>query len=211
MTALLRKYGLFYLTSSATFFMLNAYSLAANAPNYPFLPALFFPVYLSGAMAMSEKEDDDPLIGMLPVTPTDIMKVKFGLALTFVVIGWLHMNLFAVLQGLSAEFMSQVVKLNTISSINTLLLAAIFQVCIDFFGWSAVQKIIIMFTVAGGMFCIVFFIGVAESGITDPGMFPLVNILDSIPFVLLLIAGAGATVVYVQIFRRMPWGMTVER
>ena len=51
MTALLRKYGLFYLAHTVTFFFLCAYSLAADAPNYPYLPALFLPIYLSAAVA----------------------------------------------------------------------------------------------------------------------------------------------------------------
>jgi hypothetical protein len=208
MTALLRKYGLFYLTSTGAFFFLCAYSLAADAPNYPFLPALFMPVYLSAAMAMSEGMSDDPLMGVLPVTPAEIMTVKFGLAFVFVAIGWINMGLFTMLQGLEPQLAAQVMKLNTIAGIDTLLLAAAFQLGIHFFGHSVFHKVIIGFCVAGGIFGIVFFIGLAESGHNHPGEFPLLPFLEALPIILLIAGCAAAAAVYVLVLRRGPWVAT---
>jgi len=205
MIELLKRYGLFYLTSAGTFFLLCAYSLAANAPNYPFLPALFLPIYMNGAMAMSERETGDPMISILPITPAEIMRVKFGLAFGFVVIGWLHMGLFTMLQNLGPELTSQVMKLNTIGAINALLLAAAFQLGIHFFGWSAFHKVIIAFSAIGGFFGIIFFIGLAESGHNRPGMFPLIPFLDALPVLLLAVGCAGAATAYFQVLRHGPW------
>lgn len=205
MSALIRKYSLFYLTATGTFFFLCAYSLAADAPNYPFLPALFFPLYLAGAMSMSERESGDNLLNILPVTPSEIMKVKFGLIFVFVVIGWLNMTIFTFLQSLEPELAVQVTKLNTISSINTLLLAALFQVGIHFFGWNIFQKVILLFTVIGGIFGIVFFIGLAESGHNHPDMFPLIPFLESLPFFILLAGVFAALGIFYLVMKRGPW------
>ncbi len=205
MTALVRKYGLFYLTHAGTFFFLCAYSLATSAPNYPFLPALFLPIYMSAALAISEREHVDPLLGMLPITQGEIMTVKFGLAFAFVVIGWLHMGLFTVLQGLDSELAGQVMKLNTLSCIFTLQLAAGFQLGLYFFGRSSFYKVIILFTVVSAVFSILFFIGLAENGYHEPGMFPLVPFLDSLPIFLLAVIVAAGTAVFYFVLRRGPW------
>jgi len=205
MTALLRKYGLFYLTTTGTFFFLCAYSLAAGTPNYPFLPALFLPMYLSGAVAMSEGVGNDPLLGVLPVTPAEIMTVKFGLAFVFVVIGWLNMGLFTILQGLDPHLTVQVMKLNTIAGIDTLLLAAAFQLGLHFFGRSVFHKVIIGFCVLGGIFVLVFFIGLAESGNNHPGEFPLIPFLEALPIVLLVLGSVAAAAVYFLVLRRGSW------
>ena len=205
MAALVRKYGLFYLTSSATFFFLCAYSLAAEAPNYPFLPAVFFPAYLCGAVAMSEHESGDPLLGILPITPGEIMTVKFGLALMFVLVGWLNMTLFTVLQGLPDWMAASVWKMNALGAAYTLLLAAGLQLGIRFFGRSVFHKVIIGLTVLSGLFGITFFIGVAESGRDYPGGFPLVPVLESMPGVLVGLAAVAAGAVYWLVLRRLGW------
>ena len=205
MAALFRKYGLFYLTSSVTFFFLCAYSLAADAPNYPFLPAMFFPAYLCGAVAMSEHETGDPLLGILPITPGEIMTVKFSLALVFVVVGWLNMTLFTALLDLPSGLAANVSKMNALCAIYTLLLAAGLQMGIRFFGRSAFHKVIIMLTVVSGVFGIAFFIGIAERGLDYPGGFPLVPALESLPGALVGLAAAGAAVVYWLVLRRVGW------
>ncbi len=191
MANLIRKYGMFYLTHAVTFFFLCAYSLAANAPNYPFLPALFLPIYLSAAVAMSEREAGDPLLGILPLTPREIMKVKFILGFVFVVVCWFNMGAFTVLQNLSPQLTVQVMKLNTLSSIFTLLLAAAFQLGIQFFGWPNFHKLIIFCAVMFGLFGIIFFISLAKSGHNHPSEFPLIPVLDSLP---VLVVGALAVV-----------------
>ena len=205
MTALLRKYGLFYLTHAGTFFLLCAYSLAADAPNYPFLPAMFFPIYLSSAVALSERETGDPLLGILPITPGEIMKVKFGLTFAFVVIGWLNMAFFTALLGLDPLIAANVMKLNTICSIYTLVLAGVFQLGLHFFGWSAFHKVIILFTVATGIFSILFFIGVTERGNNYIDLFPLNPALEALPGFLLGIAAIGAGFLFYFVLRRGPW------
>jgi hypothetical protein len=205
MTALVRKYGLFYLGHTVTFFFLCAYSLAANAPNYPYLPAMFFPLYLSSAVAMSERETGDPLLGVLPITPVEIMRVKFLLAFVFVVIGWLNMSLFTALQGLPPHMTENVMKLNTLGSIYTLLLAGAFQLGIRFFGWSTFHKVIILLAIVSGVFSILFFIGIAERGNYNPDLFPLVPLLESLPAVLVGVLAAGAGFVHYYLLQKGPW------
>jgi len=205
MVALVRKFGLFYLGHAVTFFFLCAYSLAANAPNYPYLPALFFPMYLSAAVAMSERETGDPLLGVLPITPGEIMRVKFILAFVFVVVGWLNMGLFTVLQGLPSQMAENVMKLNTLGCIYTLLLAGGFQLGIHFFGWSLFHKAIILFAVVSSVFGILFFIGLAERGNNHPDLFPLVPFLESLPVGFLGIVTVGAGLVYFFVLREGPW------
>jgi len=210
MVSLIRTYGLFYLTATGTFFFLCAYSLATDAPNYPFLPALFFPLYLGGAISMSESKTDHPLMGILPVTPGEIMKVKFGLAFVFVLIGWLNMTFFTLIQPLDSEITIQVMKLNTICATNALLLAAILQFGIHFFGWPSFHKVIITFLVGGSIFVILFFIGLAESGRDHPGMFPLIPFLDSLPLLVVLVGVASALAAFYSILQRGPWGLEAE-
>lgn len=205
MATLVRKYGLFYLVHSVTFFFLCAYSLAANAPNFPFLPAMFFPVYLSAAVAMSERETGDPLLGILPITPGEIMTVKFGLAFGLVVIGWLSMSLFTVLQNLPTELAASVTKMNALAGIYTLLLAAGLQLGIRFFGWSSFHKVIILFAIVSSVFSIVFFIGIAERGFDYPGGFPLVPFLKSLPGFLVGVGAVVAVGVYYFVLRSMGW------
>ncbi len=205
MTALVRKYGLFYLTSTMTFFFLCAYSLAADAPNYPFLPAMFLPAYLCGAVAMSENESGDPLLGVLPITPAEIMTVKFVLALAFVAVAWLNMTLFTTLQDLPGWMVASVWKMNALGAAYTLLLAAGLQLGIRFFGRSAFHKVIILLTVCSGLFGIAFFIAVAESGRAYVGGFPLVPALEKTPGVLVGLAAALAGAVYWFVLRRVEW------
>ncbi len=210
MLSLVRQYGLYYLIAAGTFFFLCAYSLVAKAPNFPFLPAMFLPVYLSGAMATSESNTGKPLLSIMPVTIADIMKVKFGLALVFVVVSWYHMALFTYLQGLGSELTWQVLKLNTICSINTLLLAAFFQLGIHFFGRSIFQKVILSFCIGGAVFCIVFLIGLAESGHNHPGKFPLIPFLDSMPSLVIVGGILIALALFYLLLQRAPWGLEEE-
>jgi hypothetical protein len=205
MAMLLRKYSLFYLAHAGTFFLLCAYSLAANAPNYPFLPPLFFPIYLSSAIVISERETGDPMLGILPITPREIMDVKFALALVFIVIGWLNIGLFTALQGLSPRMAANVMKLATLCAAYSLLLAAAFQLGLHFFGGSAFRKVIIGFTVVTGVFGILFFIGLAESGHRYLSQFPLNPALSSLPWVVVAIAAAAAGLLYHQVLKRGPW------
>ena len=205
MAALVRKYGLFYLTHAGTFFLLCAYSLAASAPNYPFLPAMFFPIYLSSTVALSERETGDPLLGILPVTPGEIMKVKFGLTFVFVLIGWLHMAFFTALQDLDPRIVSNVLKLNTISSIYTLALAVVFQLGLHFFGQSVFHKVIVIFTVVTAVFSIVFFIGLAERGNNHIGRFPLNPALEALPGFLVGVAAVGAGILFYLMLKSGPW------
>ncbi len=205
MTALVRKYSLFYLAHAVTFFFLCAYSMAANTPNFPFLPALFFPIYLSSAVALSERETGDPLLNILPVSPGEIMKVKFVLAFVFVVIGWLNMALFTVLQGLDPFLIKPIMTLNTLCSIFTLLLAAAFQLGIQFFGWSVFRKVIILCVVLFSVFGIVFFLGLAESGHNHPEDFPLVPVLNALPTALLVMISALALAAFYLVLNFGPW------
>ena len=205
MAALLRKYGLLYLAHTVTFFFLCAYSLAASAPHYPYLPALFLPIYLSAAVATSERETGDPLLAVLPITPGEIMKVKFGLAFAFVVVAWLNMGLFTLLQNLPAVMTANVMKLNTLGAIFTLLLAAFFQLGLQFFGRSIFHKAIIAYTALTGVFGVVFFIGIAERGNNRPEPFPLVPFLESVPGFALVIAAAAVVAVYAWVHRVGPW------
>ncbi len=205
MVALLRKYSLFYLVHATTFFFLCAYSLATNAPNYPFLPAIFFPIYLSSAVAISERNAGDPILGILPLSPGEIMKVKFLLAFVFVIVGWFNMGLFTMLKGLEPHLTWQVMKLNTLGSIYTLLLAAAFQLGIHFFGWNIFQKILILSIVLFAVFSIAFFVGIAESGYNHPDEFPLVPFLDSLPMLVLGVLTLAAVAVYNLALRRGPW------
>jgi hypothetical protein len=205
MAALLRKYGLFYLAHATTFFFLCAYSLATNAPNYPFLPAIFFPIYLSSAVALSEHNAGDPLLGILPLTPGEVMKVKFLLAFVFVIVGWLNMGLFTMLKGLEPQLTWQVMKLNTLGSIYSLLLAAAYQLGIHFFGWKIFQKILILGIVMFAIFDIAFFVGIAKSGHNPPGDFPLVPFLDSLPMLVLGVLTLAAVFVYNLALHRGSW------
>ncbi len=201
MKALIRKYSLFYLVHSGTFFLLCAYSLAADAPNFPFLPPLFFPIYLSSAVAISERETGDPMLGILPVTPGEIIKVKFILAFFFVVIGWLNMTLFTVVQGLDPVMTTQVMKLNLLGSLFTLLLAAGFQLGLQFFGWRAFHKVIVLTTATTAVFCIIFFVGLAKMGLSGRGGFPLIPALDRMPPLFLVVFSAGVLAIYYWLFR----------
>ncbi len=205
MTMLLRKYSLFYLAHAGTFFLLCAYSLAAKAPNFPFLPPLFFPFYLSAAVAISERETDDPMLGILPITPREIMNVKFVLALVFIVIGWLNIGFFTALQGLSPRMAANIMKLATLCAAFSLMLAASFQLGLHFFGASAFRKVIVGFTVVNGVFVVVFFIGLAESGHRHLSDFPLNPSLSSLPWAVVVLALVLAGVLYHQILKRGPW------
>lgn len=205
MLALVRKYGLFYLTHAVTFFFLCAYSLAASAPNYPFLPALFFSVYLCSAVAMSERETDDPMLGLLPISPRDIMNVKFGLAFAFVVLGWFHMGLFTVLQGLEPHLTVNVIKLSTISASINLLLAASFQLGIHFFGWPSFHKVIIAYAIATGVVCLLFFINLGMRGGNDLRDFPLNLVLDSLPTLVIVFFAVAACALFLLVLRAGPW------
>jgi len=208
MAALIKKYGMFYLVHAVTFSFLCAYSLAANAPNFPFLPALFLPIYLSGAVAISERETGDPLMGILPVTTGEIMNVKLILALVFVVVGWVNMGFFTLLQGLDSQLMQQVMKLNTLGAIHALMLAVAYQLGIHFFGWPSFHKVIILMAVVAAVFGVAFFIGLAESGHNHPGMFPLIPFLDSMPIMMLVALSVGALAVFSWVLRRGPWNPT---
>jgi len=205
MMALVKKFGLFYLTTAMTFFFLCAYSLAASAPNFPFLPAMFLPIYLSNAVAMSERETGDPLLGVLPISPGEIMKVKFSLAFILVVVSWLNMALFTALQGLPPAMAANVMKLNTIFGIIGLILAAAFQYGIHFFSWGAFHKVIIGFAAVSGVFGIAFFVGLAKKGLNYPGGFPLIPVLETIPGFALGILVIIAVALYHLAYRRGPW------
>lgn len=205
MAPLIRMYGLFYLTSAGTFFLLCAYSLVAQAPNYPYLPALFLPVYLAGAVAMSEREASDPMLDILPVPPALIARVKFGLALGFVAIALVNVTLFTFMQNLGGELTLRVMKLNVLAAANTLILAALFQAGLHFFGHSTFHKVIIGFTAVGGLFTILFFIAVAESGRDHPDRFPLAPALDGLPLVLVLATVPLALWIYRLVLKRGPW------
>jgi hypothetical protein len=205
MVPLIRMYGLFYLTATGTFFLLCAYGLVAEAPNFPYLPALFLPVYLAGAVAMSERETGDPMLGILPVTPALIVRVKFGLALGFVAIALVNMTIFTAIQYLGGELTLRVMKLNILGAMNTLILGALFQAGFHFFGHSTFHKVIIGFTAVGGFFTILFFVAVAESGRRHPDLFPLAPMLDSLPLGLVLATVPVALWVFYLILRRGPW------
>jgi multisubunit Na+/H+ antiporter MnhC subunit len=205
MAALIRKFGLFYLTATGTFFLLCAYGLAARAPNFPYLPAVFLPVYLAGAVAMSERETADPMLDILPVAPGLIVKAKFWLGLGFVALALLHMTLFTAMQGLGEELTWRVMKLNVLSALATLVLAAGFQAGFHFFGQASFHKVVIGFCVAGGVFCLAFFIAVAESGRGHPDLFPLAPTLDLLPMAGVLAAVPVGLALFYQIWKRGPW------
>jgi len=172
MTALVRKFGLFYLGSAVT---------------------------------MSERETGDPLLDVLPITPGEVMRVKFLLAFVFVVVGWLNMAVFTVLQGLPPQMAGNVLKLNTLGSIYTLLLVGLFQLGIQFFGWSLFHKAIILYSIVSSVFSILFFIGITERGNNHPDHFPLVPFLESLPVGVTVIAAVGAGLAYYFLLREGPW------
>ena len=205
MLALVRKYGLFYLLHTVTFFFLCAYSLAADAPNFHFLPAMFFTVYLSSAVAMSERDTDDPMLGLLPISPREIMNAKFGLALAFVVMGWFHMGLFTVLLGLDPHVTVNVIKFATISASINLVLAASFHLGIHFFGWPGFRKVIITYVIGASIVSLLFFISLGRRGGDDLRDFPLNPVLDSLPTLLIVFAAVAACALFLLILRAGPW------
>jgi len=205
MSALLRKYGLFYLAHTVTFFFLCAYSLVAEAPNFPFLPAMFMPIYLCAAVALSERESGDPLLDVLPITPREIMTVKFHLAFALVAVGWVNMTVFTLLQGLPESLAYSVHKLNLLATVWTLALAAGLQLGLHYFGWSNFRKVIIGLTVVTSLFSIAFFVGLAESGRDYVGGFPLVPALESTPAGVVGLVGAVGVVAYYLVLSKGPW------
>jgi len=205
MSTLLRKYGLFYLAHSVTFFFLCAYSLVAEAPNFPFLPAVFLPIYLCASVALSERETGDPLLGVLPITPREIMTVKFHLAFALVAVCWINMTVFTLLQGLPESLASSVHKMNLLAAVWTLALAAGLQLGLHYFGWSDFRKVIVGLTVLTGLFSIAFFIGLAESGRDHVGGFPLMPALENTPAGVVGLVGIAGVVAYYVLLRKGPW------
>ena len=205
MATLARRFGLFYLTHAVTFFFLCAYALAASAPHYPYLPPLFFPIYLAAAVALSERETGDPMLGILPISPREIVGAKLGLAFAFVVTGWLNMCAFTLLQNLPAHLATDVYKLSALCSAGTLLLALAFQFGIHFFGLRAFHKLIMGFAALSAVFGGLFFVTLAKRGHRHPEVFPLVPFLESVPWLVVALAAfAGVALFYVGL-RTGPW------
>jgi hypothetical protein len=205
MSSLVFKLGKYYFTTMGTFFLLCAYGLMAQAPNYPYLPAMIFPAYLAGAMAMSERDGGDPFLGLLPITRFELARIKFGLGLVLVVVGWGTMTWFAILKPLPEPLDATVHKLAALSAISTLLLGAVFHLGAQHFGFAVFHKVLMGVAAVVGGGTLILFIGVAESGRDHLGGFPLVPWLQTVPTFNLLILGGLALAGYFAILERGPW------
>jgi hypothetical protein len=139
------------------------------------------------------------------VRPALVVRAKFGLALGFVTIALITMSIFTVMQNLGGELTLRVMKLNILGAMNTLILGALFQAGIHFFGLSRFHGVIIGFTAVGGLFTLLFFIAVAESGRRHPDLFPLAPVLDSLPLGLVLATVPVALWAFYLILKRGPW------
>lgn len=143
MLAIIWRSSFLYCTHILTFSLMGLLTL--HKPQAIEMMAAFMPLWLSSSVLWSERNESYTFLRTLPVTDTEIVRMKFGIILAATGVYWLLMSSLAFLVRGGTESFAVLLTFITVICTLSLLLAAVWQVGVWHFGQSIMTGPILAF------------------------------------------------------------------
>ncbi len=193
MLAILRQYGLLYITHFFTFSLTIIGPFAKGNHRMYFVPMLLLPVWVTSSVLWSERQGSEQFLKTLPATNREIVRWKFSMLTGACVIYWLLMFAFASMARPEPAMMGVYMRFITYSAVSAYSLGLLAYVGIWFFGKNPMTAVIVLFILTWTVFSISVITATKAGRYGSLTELPLVSMVAHLPwyspFVFVALAG----------------------